>query len=242
MKCILCKMCDATHAVLNKRHFAWLDAQTNSVAIMERETDPASIYQAHDLLETDPAEAFRQYLALAERGSVWSMATVGQMFENGSGTTRDLAQAEKWYLCAYEAGSDYGLIWLGHLYQESRQYEKAQEVLRTGVERGFVPAMLHLASSYWNSPGWPQRRDEALTLLERGSAGGDFFARRHLAIGMTRGWFGLRHIPNGIRLLFSTAEDVANLVNDETGTAQTGRRARPGFLGRLCEGMTASQT
>jgi TPR repeat protein len=242
MNCILCRMCDAANEVLSKRQFAWLDAQTNSIAIMEREADPASIYQAHDLLQTDPAEAFRQYLALAERGSLWSMTAVGQMFEDGKGTARDLAQAEKWYLSAYEAGSDYGLMWLGQLYQESGQHEKAQRVFRTGVERGFAPAMLGLASSYRNSTDWPQRRNEALTLLERGSAAGDFFARRYLAVGMTRGWFGLRHIANGIRLAFSTAEEMGNLINDETGTAQTGRIARPGFLSRLCEGMIASQT
>jgi TPR repeat protein len=234
MKCILCKICEARQAIFNEKFLAWLDAQTNSVAIMERDADPASIYQAHDLIETDPAESFRQYLALAERGSVWSMATVGQLFENGTGTARDLSQAEKWYLCAYEAGSDYGLIWLGHLYQELRQYEKAQEVFRTGVERGFVPAMVRLASSYWNSPNWPQRRDETLTLLERGSAAGDLSARRYLAVGMTRGWFGLRHIPDGIRLLFSTAEDMANLVEGEKkATAQSGKKTRPGFFSRL---------
>jgi tetratricopeptide (TPR) repeat protein len=233
MNCILCKICQARQAVLNEKFFAWLDAQTNSVAIWEREADQVSIHQAHDLLKTDPAESFRQYLALAERGSVWSMANVGQLFENGTGTARDLAQAEKWYLRAYEAGSDYGLIWLGHLYQESRQYEKAQEVFRSGVDQGFVPAMLRLASSYWNSPNWPQRRDEALTLLEHGSAAGDLSARRYLAVGMTRGWFGLRRIPDGIRLVFSTAEDLANLLKDETAMAQSERETRPGLFNLL---------
>jgi hypothetical protein len=233
MKCILCKICEARQAIFNEKYLAWFDAQTNNVAIMEREADPASIYQAHDLLKTNPAESFRQYLALAEQGSVWSMANVGQLFENGTGTARDLAEAERWYLCAYEAGSDYGLIWLGHLYQESRQYEKAQEVFRTGVERGFVPAMQRLAWSYWNSADWPQRRGEALTLLERGSAAGDLSARRYLASGLTRGRFGLRHIPHGIRLLFSTAEDMANLVEGEKATAQSDRKTRPGFFSRL---------
>ena len=108
VKCILCKICEARQAIFNEKFLAWLDAQTNSVAIMEREADPASIYQAHDLLKTNPAESFRQYLALAEQGSVWSMATVGQLFENGTGTARDLAHAERWLLCAYEAGSGVG--------------------------------------------------------------------------------------------------------------------------------------
>jgi hypothetical protein len=131
---------------------------------------------------------------------------------------------------------------LGDLYQESGRYRQAQEVFRTGVDRGFAPAMLYLASSYRNSPDWPRRRKESLTLLERGAAAGDLFAQRYLAGGMTRGWFGLRHIPNGIRLLFGTADEMAELINDETAAEQSGPQARPGFLGRLCRGMVASQT
>ena len=242
MKCIFCGICDTSHAIFDKRQLAWLDAQKNSVAIMEREVDPALVYRAHDLLETDPAESFRQYHALAENGSVWSMAAVGQMFALGTGTARDLLQAEKWYLSAYRAGSDSGLMLLGDLYQESGRYQKAQEVFRAGVDRGFAPAMLYLASTYRNSPDWPQRREESLALLERGAAAGDLFARRYLAGGMTRGWFGLRHIPNGVRLLFSTADEMADLINDETATTQTDTKVRPRLLGRLCGGMVASQT
>ncbi len=129
-----------------------------------------------------------------------------------------------------------------HLYQDLGRYLEAQEVFRAGVDRGFAPAMLYLASSYRNSPEWPRRREESLTLLERGSAAGDLSARRYLAGGMTRGWFGLRQIPSGIRLLFRTAEQMVDLIDDEIGAAQTGTKARPGFLGRLRRGMVASQT
>jgi TPR repeat protein len=233
MKCILCRMYKPSQAALNRKLFAWLGAQTNSVAIIEREADLVPLYRAHNLLETDPAAAFRQYLALAERGSVWSMAAVGSLFERGAGTEPDLAQAEKWYLRAHEAGSDYGLIWLGQLYQRSRQYEKAQAVFRTGVARGFAPAMLRLASSHCNSPDWPQRRDEALALLEAGSAAGDLSARRSLASAMARGWFGLRHIPKGIGLMFSVAGDMADLVKDEAAMVQSDRKTRSRWFGRL---------
>ena len=233
MNCILGKMYKPSQAALNKRLFAWLGAQTNSVAIIEREADLAPIYRAHDLLETDPAESFRQYLALAERGSVWSMVCVGNLFERGTGTERDLALAEKWYLRAHDAGSDYGLIRLGQLYQHSKQYEKAQAVLRTGVARGLVPAMLRLASSYWNSPDWRQRRDEIRALLEAGSAAGDLAARRSLASAMARGWFGLRHIPKGIRLRFSVAGDLAGLLKDEAASARSESETQSGFFSRL---------
>jgi hypothetical protein len=239
MKCILCKMCEARAEIFTEKHLAWLEAQSNSVAIMEQESDPQPVYQAYDLLHADPAESFKQLLALAENGSIWSMATVGKLFENGTGTMRDLAQAEEWLVRAYKAGSDYGLIWLGLLYQESSQHEKAQDVFRTGVERGFVPAMFYLAWSYHNSADWPQRRDEVLTLLERGSAAGDLSAKRFLANVMMRGQFGLRHVPAGIRLLFNFAKDFARLVEDEKATAQSEKEIQPGFFSRLAAKIVA---
>ena len=39
MKCILCKMYEPSQAELNKKLFAWLGEQTNSVEIIEREAD-----------------------------------------------------------------------------------------------------------------------------------------------------------------------------------------------------------
>src|ERR1700730_6323400 len=152
MKCVLCTICETARATFNKKMDAWLHARSHNVEIMEGETDPAAIYQAYE--QTDPAESFRQYLALAEKGSVWCMATAGQMFHTGTGTTQDLAQAEKWLVRAHQAGSDYGLICLGCLYERSERSEKAQEVYRAGVARGFVPAMVYLAASYRRSADW----------------------------------------------------------------------------------------
>jgi TPR repeat protein len=233
MKCIVCKFCETKLEVLDKKLVAWFDTQANNVAIMEREADPVAISRAYDLLKTDPAESFRQFLALAEGGSVWSMANVGYLFQYGPGIAPDLVQAENWYLRAYQAGSDYALIWLGDLYQKSRRYEQAQAVFRTGVERSFVPAMFRLAWSYWSSPDWPQRRDEAMALLERGAAAGDFSAKRFLAAAKMRGRFGLRHIPDGIRSLLSVLEDAANLGKDEMATAPSDSKRRKGIFNGL---------
>lgn len=231
MKCVLCTMCETARTTFNKQMDAWLYAQSNNVEIMEQETDPAAIYQAYQ--QTDPAESFRQYLALAERGSVWCMAAVGQMFHTGTGTTQDLPQAEKWLVRAYQAGSDYGLICLGWLYERSERSGKAQEVYRAGVARDFVPAMVYLAASYRKSPDWAQRRHEALKLLEHGRAACDLFARHWLTTAMVRGWFGLRYIPEGIRRLPGVAHDIAALVEDETSPSQGDSKTRPGFISRL---------
>jgi TPR repeat protein len=224
-------MCEAWRATFNKKMDAWLYAQSNNIEIMERETEPEAICQAYE--QTDPAESFRQYLTLAERESVWCMAAVGQMFQTGTGTTQDLTQAEKWLVRAYQAGSDYGLICLGCLYERSERSEKAQEVYRAGVARGFVSAMVYLAASYRRSPEWTQRRHEMLKLLEQGRAGGDLFARHWLTTAMVRGWFGLRYIPEGIRRLPGVAHDMAALVEDETSPSQAESKTRPGFVSRL---------
>jgi hypothetical protein len=231
MKCILCKMCAATHAKLDKKMDAWLYEQSNRVEIIRRETDPAAVYKAYE--QTDTAESFKQYLALAESGSVWSMAAVGQMFHAGTGTTKNLAQAEKWLVRAYQAGSDYGLICLGYLFERTERSEKAQEVYRTGSARGFVPAMIYLAASYRRSPDWAQRRHETLSLLENGRAAGELFARHWLTTAMVRGWFGLKYIPEGFRRLPSVARDMAALVAEETSTPQGDSKTRPSFISRL---------
>src|ERR1700732_4736409 len=132
MKCIFCKICEERVAILDRKQSEWLEAQSNNIAIMECEADPQLVYQAYDLLKPDPEASFKQYLALAESGSVWSMATVGYMLENGTGVARDLVQAEEWYLRADGAGSDYALIWLGLLYLKSNRYKNAQDIFRAG--------------------------------------------------------------------------------------------------------------
>jgi len=231
MKCVLCKMCETTRAIFDKKRDAWLHAQSNNVEIMERETDPAAVYQVYE--QTDPAESFRQHLSLAEQGSVWCMATVGQKYQTGTGTTLDLAQAEQWLVRAYQAGSDYGLICLGRLYDRSERSGKAQEVYRAGAARGFVPAMINLAASYRSSPDWVQRRHEALELLEHGRAAGDLFARHWLTTAMLRGWFGLRYIPEGIRRVPGVAHDMAALLEEEGSPSRGDSKTRPGLISRL---------
>jgi TPR repeat protein len=232
MKCIFCKMCEATKAALNKQQQAWLIAQTNRETILEREADQERLRRAYGLLQTDPVQGFKEYLALAEQGSIWSMGSLGVAFQTGVGTPVDLAQAEKWYRRAHESGADEGLLWLGRLYLVSQRYTEAEQVFMAGVERGFVPAMYRLAWTYAKSTRWSEKRGEALHLLERASAAGDISARRFLANAMARGWFGLRRIPSGIRLLSSVAHDLAALIEDEEPVAPK-RDAQLGFLSRL---------
>jgi TPR repeat protein len=226
-------MCEAARAAFNRKMDEWFYAQSNNVEIMEREADPTAVDRAYELLQANPVESFTQYLALAERGSVWSMATVGQMLYQGTGTAQDLEQAEQWLLRAYHAGSDYGLICLGYLYERSKRYEEAQEVYKTGAARGFVPAILYLAACYRRSPNWAQDRRKTLALLEQGPAASDLFVRHWLTNAMVRGWFGLRYIPEGIRRLPGVAHEMAVYVEYGTEQLQGDSKKQQGFFSHL---------
>lgn len=144
-----------------------------------------------------------------------------------------MLQTDPFSASAYQAGSDYGLICLGSLYERSERYEEAQEVHKTGAARRFVPAMLYLAACYRRSPNWAQSRRETLALLEQGPAASAFFVRHWLATAMVRGWFGLRYIPEGIRRLPGVAHEMTVLVEDGTGQLQGDSKSQQGFFSRL---------
>jgi TPR repeat protein len=180
-------MCEAAKVAVRTKAHAWLEAQMNIEEMWDRETDHEGIKYAHSLKKTDPAQYFKEYLTLAEGGSLWSANCLGAAFEIGVGTERDLAQAEKWYRRAFEGGSADALVRLGALYVRSQQYAKAEEVYRSGAERNWAPAMYRLASVYAKSPDWSRRRDEARTLLERAGAAGDILAKKFLTGAMVRG-------------------------------------------------------
>ena len=164
------------------------------------------------------------------------------MLENGTGIARDLVQAEEWYLRAHGAGSDYALIWLGLLYLETNRHEKAQDIFRTGVGRGFAPAMYHLAFSYWKSGDWLQKRNEAMSLLQRGATAGDLGAQRFLVASMLRGRFGFWHVTAGFRLLSKVANDEAKVIEDDKASRKDSSDKPLGFFGRLAASFwTASQ-
>jgi TPR repeat protein len=229
-------MCEAAKIAIKQKALAWLDTQMNIEEMWGREVDQERIHYAHSLLKTDPAQYFQEYLALAESGSLWSATALGAAFEAGIGTEQDLAQAEKWYRRAYEGGSDHALLLLGALNVRSRQYAKAAEVYRSGAERNWAPAMYRLAFVYTRCPDCRRHRAEARSLLDRAAAAGDISAKKFLADTMVRGWFGLRHIPEGFRLGFSVAGEMVELIKDEE-LPTPNISARPGlsgYLSRLC--------
>ena len=57
----------------------------------------ADLYYAGKGVTKNLGEAYKQYLASAEKGDVLSEATVGWMLRNGQGVTRDYKKCLEWY-------------------------------------------------------------------------------------------------------------------------------------------------
>ena len=103
-KCVLCKYYDELWHEVWKKTKAWDRAHSNVVEIRDQETDLTGIKQAFSTYKTDKAAAIRLYLALAEKGSLWSMYEVGRAYAAGAFGTPDYQRAEDWFQRASAGG------------------------------------------------------------------------------------------------------------------------------------------
>jgi TPR repeat protein len=83
----------------------WDYAQTNDVEIQEKDRQTARLAEAEELSLEAPDRAFRIWLHLAERGSVWAMLMVAWCYLDGYGVAEDRARAMSFYRQATTGGS-----------------------------------------------------------------------------------------------------------------------------------------
>jgi TPR repeat protein len=221
MQCLLCRYLIWS---LRREKPDWvaeaenLDAEllsrgTNSDALALADRDPARLREVYELWKSCPPDAFSQFLSLAEDGSIWSMAQVGYAHEAGEGTRRDRVQAEKWYLKAYEEGSDFGLLRSSVLALKRGDEARAREILNNGISRGLTKAMTALAGMELSLSRTEEARSRARGLYEQAIALGDLPAKMAFARAMAHGRFGLKLIPTGIRSLLAAAKEFGAEVD-----------------------------
>jgi len=96
-------------------------------------------------------------------------AHAGLQFENGLGTSRNIAEAMKWYELAADGGDNYALFALGRLYGEGIDVPQddalAIRLLSKAAEAGYQPAQYRLALAYLHGKGIPRDRTQALKWL-----------------------------------------------------------------------------
>ena len=182
-----------------RKPLAWPDARPNDKAVIRNDPDRKAVGEALTLWKTDPETALPRLHALADRGSVWSMLTLGISF-TGYGADPDPGQAESWYRRAIEGGCQRALLNLGGIYESRGDFAGCEKLYGADWVRHWAPAMYRLAWVELQQPTTPARLDHVRLLLERAAEQADRRARMDLAHLMIRGRFGWRHIPRGFRL------------------------------------------
>ena len=112
-----CSLFAADNEAVDREYDSLIWKKTNDAALWEQDQAQERMRSADELWAIDPTKAFQQFRDLAAQGSVWSMNIVGHAYTRGRGVQVDLAQAEKWYRRAFEAGSDRALLGLTGIYK-----------------------------------------------------------------------------------------------------------------------------
>lgn len=94
--------------------------------------------------EADQTEAREIFQWCAQQGHSASCVNVGITYEDGVGGDVDLAQAERWYRQAADAGNASGKYHLGVLLYRLDKSDEAVRLLREAASEGRVPAEIWL--------------------------------------------------------------------------------------------------
>ena len=125
---------------------------------MEFDTHDARMAPVMDLMTRGQFDrAYALCRPLAEDGSPDAQLRVGWMFHTGNGVLKSVEQAHYWYERAVLAGSAQAEFYLGSLFWNSHEFQKALEWFQRSAAHGFVPALYHLARMYRHGVGVENR-------------------------------------------------------------------------------------
>lgn len=198
-----------------RRELAWDYAQANDRAICDADPAIEHVREASSLLDRDPERAFVQLLALAQKGSVWGMLTVGWCCEVGHGTPANLADAEHFYRRAHEAGCDRAMIPYARVLRFRGASDMEMQAYSEAAARGWAPALYRVARLGLAQATTREARLAFKTPLERAAEMGSPAAKFLLAAYMASGRLGLSHVPAGIRLIHLFLRDRLAAMDGE---------------------------
>lgn len=240
-----CSECVTILEAVRRKLQSWRYAQANDVEVIRADPEESAVRVAHKLWWTDPEIGFAQFLALAERGSPWSMTMVGCAYESGKGTAADPVQAERWYRRAFECGMQQAQLRLGSIYASRHDLAACEKVYAVGAGENWAPAQYYLAWVKLQQPKTRANLESARLLLEQAAAAGDFGAQCDLAGHLLSGRFGIRRMPSGLRLAAKTSRKIKALAKAEAPAAEsaaiTAAARRWGVLSWLRRGETAKR-
>jgi TPR repeat protein len=134
----------------------------------------------------DYATALSSYRQAAEKGDIWAMIRMGEMYYDGKGVPKDGGEAGRWIAKAAEAGGAETMSDVGSMYLRGKGLPKdcgeALRWLRRAAELGHAHAMLDLGTMYERGEGVPQDLHEAIRLYRQAAECKDRFGARKLAL------------------------------------------------------------
>ncbi len=120
------------------------------------------------------AELFRQ---AARQGDEQAQIALGDLYAEGRGVERSLAEAFSWYRRAAEQGHGAGMIRMARMYRlglgVSRDISKAVSLLEKAIRHGESSAAVQLAQLYLYGNGIPANPPKAVELLQQAARDGD---------------------------------------------------------------------
>lgn len=162
------------------------------------------------LVKTDPSLALQKLSELADEGSALAMQWAGYLYSGHRGIDQDLALAEDFFRRALCAGSWTSTISYANLLYRRGAHDLWRSTLSDGMEKGFVPAYFwHGWNTYRLHPSSRTAKAARASMLKAADAGHPG-AKAMLARWTARGRFGLRRIPEGIKMLRATFDDYVS--------------------------------
>ncbi len=105
-------------------------------------------YWGKGVIPVNYDEAFKWYSIGAERGDSKALLFLGQMYEYGNGTQKNLETAMACYEKAYEEGNSDAASWIGGIYKENNNLDEAIKWYEISYETGDVFAPYALGGLY----------------------------------------------------------------------------------------------
>jgi TPR repeat protein len=178
--------------------------------IHEEETRAAELLDSRQFHEAE-----RLLSSLSERGSIYSLMSLGWLHENGFLGQRDAMAAANYYERAALCGHDAAFSYLGLLLLEEGQQAKARRVFEKGAEKGHVASLSELGWMMIKGIGGSVQRAEGVRLLRDAAHAGHLFAQRRLiTIELSEGASTGRKIALFCRLIILVSKVFFEAIRD----------------------------
>jgi TPR repeat protein len=118
---------------------AWDYSQTIDRPVFDDDRAKAGLAEAHKIAESDPEDAHRRVVVLAETGSVPAMEIAAWLSREGIGAARSQNEAEGWLRRAAEGGSRYAQLYYAQTLAARGDVEGVEAVLANAVSEGWRP-------------------------------------------------------------------------------------------------------